>query len=139
MMIYVQEDKKYEHTWHTGPEIQVADNDGNEDGKIIKHQAGDLYDLISCSKKTVKPAGEWNKVEIISNKGHLTLMLNGAEVISTTLWGDHWKQLIATVNLKTCLILENFNPVKLRCRIMATWFISGTLRLKNCNCPGRED
>ncbi|MFZ9660794.1 MAG: 3-keto-disaccharide hydrolase, partial [Chitinophagaceae bacterium] len=40
----VNEDDKYEHTWHTGMEMQVVDNEGHPDGKIFKHQAGDLYD-----------------------------------------------------------------------------------------------
>ncbi len=56
-----QEDTaKYKWPWTTGPEMQVLDNQGHPDAKIIKHRAGDLYDLISCSKETVKPFGEWN-------------------------------------------------------------------------------
>jgi hypothetical protein len=46
-------------------EMQVLDNALHPDAKIIKHRAGDLYDLI-VSKEGVKPAGEWNHVEIIS-------------------------------------------------------------------------
>ena len=49
--------------------MQVLDNTCHPDAKIIKHRAGDLYDLISCSTETVKPAGEWNHAQIISNKG----------------------------------------------------------------------
>jgi hypothetical protein len=32
-----------------GTEMQVLDNDGHPDGKIHKHRAGDLYDLIASS------------------------------------------------------------------------------------------
>ena len=61
----IYEDKaKYEYPWHTGMEMQVLDNNGHPDAKIIKHRAGDLYDLISASKETVKPFGEWNHAEI---------------------------------------------------------------------------
>lgn len=45
-------------------EMQILDNNGHPDAKIIKHRAGDLYDLIACSKETVKSHGEWNSVSI---------------------------------------------------------------------------
>lgn len=95
MMFYVQEGEKFPYPWHTGPEVQVLDNDGHDDGKIIKHRAGDLYDLIKCKVETAKPYDQWNKAEIISNKGKLTLKLNGVVVIETTMWDDNWKALIA--------------------------------------------
>jgi hypothetical protein len=100
IIFYVQEEKKYENSWLTGLEMQVLDNDGHNDGKITKHRAGDLYDLIKCSKETVKPVGEWNQAEIISDNGSLTLLLNGVKVVSTTLWDDHWKQLVAGSKFK---------------------------------------
>ena len=95
-----EDTSKYKYTWSTGPEMQVADNDLNEDGKIFEHQAGDLYDLIASSKKAVKKAGEWNEVEIICNKGKLDLYLNKEHIVSTTLWDDNWKKLIAESKFK---------------------------------------
>lgn len=101
IIFLAQEDtSKYQYVWKTGPEMQVLDNDGHDDGKIPKHRAGDLYDLISCSKETVKPVGEWNLAEIIVNNGKLDLMLNGTTVVSTTLWDDNWKKLIAGSKFK---------------------------------------
>jgi hypothetical protein len=82
-------------------EMQILDNDGHSDGKIHKHRAGDLYDLIACSKETVKPVGEWNAVEIICNKGHLKLYLNGTLVVETTLWNKEWKDLVAGSKFKS--------------------------------------
>ena len=65
LIFYVHEDTvKFKHSFESGPEMQIVDNDGHPDGKLIKHQAGDLYDLISCNKKTVKPISEWNQAEI---------------------------------------------------------------------------
>lgn len=100
IIFYVNEDtSKYHYTWNTGPEMQVLDN-GNEntaghpDAKIKSHRAGDLYDLV-ISKEAVKPAGEWNQVEIISNNGKLDFYMNGQHTLSTTMWDDSWKQLIA--------------------------------------------
>ncbi|HYF32723.1 MAG TPA: DUF1080 domain-containing protein [Chitinophagaceae bacterium] len=96
----IKEDPKYEHTWHTGPEMQVLDNAGHADSKINKHRAGDLYDLISASPETVKPAGEWNLAEIVSNKGTLEFYLNGTKVVSSTMWDDNWKKMIAASKFK---------------------------------------
>jgi hypothetical protein len=95
IMFYVQEDTAYKKPYHTGPEMQVLDNAKHPDSKIIKHRAGDLYDLISCSKETVKPALEWNQVEIKSLNGKLDFWLNGENVVSTTMWDDNWKKMIA--------------------------------------------
>jgi Domain of Unknown Function (DUF1080) len=101
ILFYVQEDTaKYEEPYYTGPEMQVLDNDGHPDGKIHKHRAGDLYDLIPCSKETVKPVGQWNQVEISSKNGELKLFLNGVNVVTTTLWDDKWKSLVAGSKFK---------------------------------------
>ena len=101
LLFYVQEDTvKYEEPYYTGPEMQVLDNDGHSDGKIHRHRAGDLYDLISCSKETVKPVGQWNEAEIYSKNGELKLFLNGVNVVSTTLWNDSWKAMVAGSKFK---------------------------------------
>ena len=101
IMFYVHEDSsKYKYVWNTGPEMQVLDNAGHPDAKIPKHRAGDLYDLISCSKETVKPVGEWNLAEIKSVNGKLDIYLNGTNVVSTTLWDDNWKKLVAGSKFK---------------------------------------
>lgn len=95
LIFYINEAPKYGATYSTGLEMQVIDNDGHPDGKITKHRAGDLYDLVKSSSEPVKAVGEWNKAEIISKKGTLTLILNGVEVVKTTLWDENWKNLIA--------------------------------------------
>jgi hypothetical protein len=91
---------KYEEPYDTGPEMQVLDNVGHADGKFPKHHAGDLYDLIACSKETVKPYGEWNVAEIKLLNGKLDLYLNGENVVSTTMWDDNWKKLVANSKFK---------------------------------------
>ena len=95
IIFFVQDDPiKYKNTWHTGPEMQVLDNDGHPDGKIISHRAGDLYDLIVGKEGVAKPFDEWNKVDIISAKGKLDLILNDVTVVSTHLGDSGWKELI---------------------------------------------
>jgi uncharacterized protein YaiE (UPF0345 family) len=95
IIFYVKEQpEKYKYPWMTGPEMQVLDNAGHPDSKIIKHRAGDLYDLIT-GKETVKPAEQWNHAEIISNKGKLEFFLNDKKVLETTMWDDQWRKMIA--------------------------------------------
>ncbi|HEY0432840.1 MAG TPA: DUF1080 domain-containing protein [Chitinophagaceae bacterium] len=96
IMFNVHEDSmQYKYPWNTGPEMQILDNARNEDGKIFKHHAGDLYDLIPCKKETVKPVGEWNQAEVKLLNGKLDLFLNGVNVVSTTMWDDNWQKLVA--------------------------------------------
>jgi hypothetical protein len=95
ILLYVKEDKKYERTWHTGLEMQVLDNERHPDAKIIKHRAADLYDLITSSPETVKPALEWNHVEIISSNRNVEFYLNGTKVVTTTIGTEEWNKLVA--------------------------------------------
>jgi len=100
VMFYSQEGPQYGFPWETGIESQVLDNQHAGDAKIIKCKGGDLYDLVSCSVDVVKPAGEWNQLEIISKDGKLDLILNNTKVISMTIWDDNWKKLIAGTKFK---------------------------------------
>jgi hypothetical protein len=95
VMFLVQESPKYEAPYLTGPEMQVLDNEGHPDGRIHKHRAGDLYDLIASASEPVHPVGEWNKAEIKLDHGTLTLTLNGVIVVATTLWDANWNKLVS--------------------------------------------
>lgn len=96
----VVEDPKYKYVWLTGPEMQVLDNDCHPDAKIIKHRAGDLYDLISCSTETVKPAGEWNQARIVSENGNYQFWLNGTNVVNFTMHTPEWDAMVAGSKFK---------------------------------------
>jgi hypothetical protein len=105
IIFYVKEDpSKYPNTYNTGPEMQVLDNGtpttpGHPDAKLYTHRAGDLYDLLA-SKDAVKPAGEWNQVEIVSKNGKLDFYMNGVHTLSTTMWDNTWNQMIAISKFK---------------------------------------
>ena len=113
IMFYVQESPQFEHTWHTGPEMQMLDNAAHADADIHKHRAGDLYDLIAGDGDPVKPAGEWNSVDIISNKGNLEFRLNNVSFLQTTLWDDNWKQLIENSKFKKWPAFGTFKSGKI--------------------------
>lgn len=100
VIFLVHESPEYQYPWQTGPEMQVLDNEGHPDAKIISHRAGDLYDLIVSSEETVKPAGEWNQAEIVINQGKLDLFLNGVNIVSTQLFTPDWEALIAKSKFK---------------------------------------
>lgn len=100
VIFLVHESPEYQYPWQTGPEMQVLDNMGHPDAKIISHRAGDLYDLIVSSEETVKPAGEWNQAEIMINQGKLDLFLNGVNIVSTQLFTPEWEALIAKSKFK---------------------------------------
>lgn len=100
VIFLVHESPEYQYPWQTGPEMQVLDNAGHPDAKIISHRAGDLYDLIVSSQETVKSAGEWNQAEIVINQGKLDLFLNGVNIVSTQLFTPEWEALIAKSKFK---------------------------------------
>lgn len=101
VMFYAQEGPQYHYAWETGMESQVLDKIAGDDAHVPKCHAGDLYELVACNKDAVKPAGEWNSVEIICNDGHLKLFMNSVKVIDMTLWDNNWKKLIAGTKFAT--------------------------------------
>jgi hypothetical protein len=106
----VYEDKtKHNWPWETGPEMQVLDNNGHPDAVYAKHRAGDLYDMISVSTETVKPYGEWNLAEIKCGNGRLEFYLNGEKVVSTGIFDDNWKKMIANSKFRN---MQGFGTYK---------------------------
>ena len=104
IIFFINEDKKYANTYETGLEMQVLDNGsattlGHPDGKLYTHRAGDLYDLLAA-KEVTKPTGQWNAVEIVVNKGKLDFYMNGQHTVSTNLWNDNWKKMVAISKFK---------------------------------------
>ncbi len=96
----VVENPKYTWAWQTGPEMQIIDNSCHPDAKNAKHRAGDLYDLASVSKETVKQAGQWNKVRLVNRNGKVEHWLNGRKVVEVDMTGEEWKKLIAGSKFK---------------------------------------
>lgn len=100
VIFLVHESPAYQYPWQTGPEMQVLDDEGHPDAKIISHRAGDLYDLIVSKEEAVHPHGEWNLAEIIADNGKLNLILNGKPIVSTTMWTPEWEAMIAKSKFK---------------------------------------
>lgn len=59
-------------------EIQVQDSYGKP---LDPHNMGGLYSRITPSESAERPAGEWQEMEMILYKRHLTVVLNGKTII----------------------------------------------------------
>ncbi len=118
VIFYIHEDTaKYHATYMTGLEMQVLDNGtptrrGHDDARLYTHRAGDLYDLIA-SKDLVHPQGEWNHIEIICVNGKLDFYMNGEHSLSTSLWDDNWKQMVAISKFKDMPGFSTFKKGKI--------------------------
>jgi len=110
IFFYVHEDpSEFVDPNETGLEMQVND-DANANGKIEKHRAGDLYNLISSSSPNLtKPAGEWNHAEVKADRGKLDFYMNGQHILSTRLWDESWENMLENSKFKD---LENYGVYK---------------------------
>jgi hypothetical protein len=60
-----------------GIEIAIDDTTG-----AGYHDTGAIYDLVKPKKNAMKPAGEWNHIEVTSDRGRLAVALNNEPVTS---------------------------------------------------------
>jgi hypothetical protein len=65
-----------------GWEYQLIDDERNEDNKIVTHRTGSLYDMIAPNeRKRVRPAGQWNRSQIVVRGNRGEHWLNGAKIV----------------------------------------------------------
>ena len=72
---------------YTGMEIQVLDHDHEKyKGKLKPTQYhGSIYDVVGAKTGALKPAGEWNKEEIIADGRRIKVTLNGKVIVDANL------------------------------------------------------
>jgi hypothetical protein len=68
----------------TSPEIQLCDDVGSEPSREC---SGAIFKTLPPLKNAIKPAGEWNTVEVTVKDNHLTVILNGEKVQDVDLKG----------------------------------------------------
>ena len=93
VMFRVTEDA--EKTYHTGPEMQILDDDAHRDGGNPTTSCGANYALHAPSKAMARPVGEWNTARIKVEGDHVEQWLNEVKVVDYRLWTDEWKALVA--------------------------------------------
>ena len=67
--------------------IEVAIDDTTGAGY---HDTGAIYDLVKAEKNAMKPAGEWNHIEITCDKNKIKVVLNGESIADMDL--DQWAE-----------------------------------------------
>jgi len=64
-----------------GIEVQIYDSAGAPPSRPLNdHDSGGVIPGVPPTKRTAKPAGEWNRFNIVSKGDKLTVQLNGAVV-----------------------------------------------------------
>jgi hypothetical protein len=79
------------NTYRTGPEMQVLDDAGHQDGKNRLTSAGSNYGLHAAPAGVVKPVGEWNQARLLVRGAHVEHWLNGQKVVEYELWSPDWE------------------------------------------------
>src|SRR5579884_1062582 len=84
---------------YTGMEIQILDDPWYKDPKNYKgirnvQLTGSVYGVVPPSTEAVKPAGEWNSMDITARGPHITVVLNGTKIVDANLeqYKEHAKQ-----------------------------------------------
>lgn len=72
---------------YSGMEIQVLDHDHEKyKGKLKPTQYhGSVYDVVGAKTGALKPAGTWNKEEIMADGRHIKVTLNGKVIVDANL------------------------------------------------------
>ena len=81
----------------SAPECQVLDNENHPDAKLGvdgNRKSTSLYDMIPAKPQNAKPFGQWNKVKIVCNNGHVEHWQNGVKVLEYELWTPEWTNLL---------------------------------------------
>jgi hypothetical protein len=86
--------------YHTGPEMQVLDDEKHPDGQSPKTSAGSLYALVAPVGKKLNPVGEWNQARLVKKGAHVEHWLNGAKVVEYELGSPALTALIAESKFK---------------------------------------
>jgi hypothetical protein len=70
---------------YVGMEIQLIDDEGWP-GKLADWQhTGSIYNVVPAAKLNNKPIGEWNAIRIVAKGNHVTIEVNGQEVVEANL------------------------------------------------------
>lgn len=89
IMYHVTEDNP--RPWHSGPEIQILDNERGADPQ----RCGWLYQLYAAEVDTTNPAGEWNKLRVVITPERCAHYMNGTKYFEYVKGSDDWDSRVA--------------------------------------------
>lgn len=100
IMFNVAETPQFKKPWHTGPEVQILDDENHKDSND-GHRTGDLYDLLVRKVAMSNPAGEWNESRLLVDDGLVRHWLNGSVTFAVQMWSPEWDKLVAQSKYKS--------------------------------------
>ncbi|MDX1637035.1 MAG: family 16 glycoside hydrolase, partial [Balneolaceae bacterium] len=67
-------------------ELQILDNQAEKYDDLAPWQYhGSIYGVVPAERGHLKPAGEWNRQEVVANGSRITVRLNGVTILDTDL------------------------------------------------------
>jgi hypothetical protein len=90
IMFHVTTDEA--ETYFTGPEMQILDNAGHNDGKNPLRSAGSNYDMHAPVRDVTKPIGEWNAIRLVVKGPHVEHWMNDVKLLEYELWSPDWEK-----------------------------------------------
>ena len=96
VIYFVNESENTNHTYETGPEYQILDNDGHPDREDPTHRAAALYDIVAPPEDFTRPVGEYNQGRIVVQAGRIEHWLNGKKVAESPFGDEAWRANVAT-------------------------------------------
>ena len=79
-----------EAVYWNAPEMQVLDDSGHADGRLLTTSAGSVFGLYPVPSHLARPAGQWNQARILVNGNHVEHWLNGVKAAEYEFGGADW-------------------------------------------------
>jgi hypothetical protein len=111
-IFYLAQELEGEPIWKSAPEMQILDNDRHLDAQLGvdgNRQAGSLYDLLPAEPQNAKPAGEWNKAEVMVYQGTVVHKMNGEVVVEYHIGTEDFEEMVENSKFKE---FEHFGKYK---------------------------
>jgi len=84
-----------EKSWHSGPEMQILDDEAHQPGLKPQNASGALYDLVPVPDSVSSVVGAWNTVRIVVQGSRYRFWLNGVQTADLDLESREGRGLIA--------------------------------------------
>ena len=124
----VSRERDKPRTYETGPEFQVLDNAGHQDGKKPVTSAGSNYALHAPVKDVTRPLGEWNEARIRSRARTSRTGSTAPSSSSTTSGRRSGRRWSRPASSRRCRATGSRRPATSRSRTTATTSCSATSR-----------
>ena len=84
-----------------GLEYQIIDDVAHPDARQDNRKTAGIHDVAAPGAKTLHPAGQWNHLRIVVNRGQVEQWLNGEKVLAFALDSQEFKDWVAGSKYKS--------------------------------------